>query len=1843
MSETISETISDLQESLRDYIEATYHLSDPALVQQRRRILETTGVIHQRPYVESTPRYRTGLPFSKLGIDEAARSVIADLSEGPNGGPPLIHDPPFQHQADAVRKALVERRSLVVMTGTGSGKTECFLLPILGKLAGEASGRPGSFQSPAVRAFLLYPMNALVNDQLARLRLLFGDDRVVERFVSWSGRPARFARYTSRTLYPGVRHEKKDQRKLLPIERYYVRHLASAQDPDSPQHEEAIRLVDALKARGKWPAKPDLAAWYGRKGSRWRDSASGEFRRATMMARDSELLTRHEVQQNPPDILITNYSMLEYMLLRPIERPIFDRTKEWLDQNPDENLLLVLDEAHLYRGAAGAEVGLLIRRLRARLGIPPDRLQVIATSASFQDKDYAGKFAAQLTGKAASDFDVISGELQKRPDAGPGSDEDATTLASLDLSAFYEADSEAARLAVVRPFLEHRGVSPGKDLQRSLFEALAEYPPMSLLVNTTMGTARPVDALGAELFPSAEAESAAAAATALLSLGSLARRGVSEPGLLPSRVHSFHRGLPGLWICMDPDCRGLMPELRGGRAGRLYGQPRERCDDCGARVLELFSCRNCGTAYARAYTDQIEAPDFLWSEPGGAIRTLRGIFLELEPLDMLLEPAVVDDAEPADYDLVTGRLNPAKLGSRVRHVFLKGNRESDSTATTSTPRGEFRPCGICGETAAFGRSSVQDHLTKGDEPFQALVARQIQVQPPGLVPSSRFAPLRGRKVLVFSDSRQTAARLAPNIQTYSTRDVLRPLIVSGFSRLAESNLIAPTLSLEDLYFAALIAGADLGVRLRPERITGELFHEERIVREAVAAGALDSDIELVQLRQRVTQSRPPQALLKAIVRILTHRYYGLESLALASIREAVDHTSNIEALPDIPDLAVTAEQKVALVRVWLRAWRHAGFWLNHMPPDWWKNEVRAGSGRFTTGDFARFIGGSGPARRSFEREWLPNLLQWFTEQVTRNSYRLRGGAMSLLIGGSWASCQYCRTTQRPFIGTTRCVNCARDGVAVIDPESDPVFAARKGYYRAPTLAALSPRHVAPIALIAAEHTAQLNAAQADDVYSKAEEYELLFQDVDLGDDDAGQERAAIDVLSCTTTMEVGIDIGSLSGVALRNMPPARANYQQRAGRAGRRANSIATVIAFGSADGHDEHYFTHPDQMITGPVDDPVITLDNAEITERHVVAYLLQLYHQNKLPDVAAESQPELFSVLGSVSSFKRASSTLNRTDLAAWLNDNAKTLHDELDSWLPAELSASDRRTLLEEFVPRTMTRIDAAIDWGGPEDGGGSEPAEDGEDLEVPLEVPAETGEEQPGADLEGERLLDRLLYRGVLPRYAFPTDVATFHVFDQDRSTRFRPVFRYTPAQGLPVALSQYAPGKEVWIDGRLWTSGAIFSPMPDERHSAWVRQLLYYECDHCHFAQTRSLDEGSRGEVQDCPACRRIGSFGPARRWLRPPGFAHPVDVEERTSPDDQPPRSYATRPKLIAPTPVEQEKWSQLNAGLRVHYARDRLLVTNRGPRQEGYLYCTKCGRIDPAALPTSTTAASHRKPYPDERQPDCEGGGTARGLVLGTDFITDVLLISIRAKAPQKLKPGLLATDVALRTLCEAITKSACVALGLDVRELQAEYRPALTTAGRLGVEAEIYLYDTLPGGAGFARRVGELGLKVFADALTVLENCPESCDSSCYRCLRGYKNKLEHELLDRHVAASLLGSVLTGKLVTLGAERISRTTDLLFEDLERQGVQGVSLARNLQLDIAGLPTIDAPILVTRTDGSTVVIGLHDPLTPDDPGNDALREFKESSTSVPVRLVDELLVRKNLPAATRQIIDQLG
>jgi hypothetical protein len=448
--------IDHMREALASYIEATYHLSNPKVVNLRRQILMKGGIA-QTPYIESTPAYIGDRKFAVLDLDGQVRDFLTNMASKESDQ--LLFDPPYDHQAQALEKAMATNAGgtgIVVTTGTGSGKTESFLLPVLARLADEAIYRPDHFSSRAVRALLLYPMNALVNDQLGRLRTLFGSNAVRKRFTAAAKRPAKFGRYTGRTLYLGMRDGDRDQKRLKTLE-YYLKIEDGARTGNARDQ----ALLRSLKAKGRWPAKPDsfldafdgLRNWYGKVGQHWED-ANGDPQRAIERLEDSELLTRHEIQAASPDLLVTNYSMLEYMLLRPIERDIFADTRAYYESHPEETFFLILDEAHLYRGANGTEVAYLIRRLLDRLRLPTSRVVFIATSASFSNSVAAATFVARLTGLEPGAITTLTGSKRAFEPAGEGSPELAAGLAAVPLGALQSSlpRDRASVLTSLAPF-----------------------------------------------------------------------------------------------------------------------------------------------------------------------------------------------------------------------------------------------------------------------------------------------------------------------------------------------------------------------------------------------------------------------------------------------------------------------------------------------------------------------------------------------------------------------------------------------------------------------------------------------------------------------------------------------------------------------------------------------------------------------------------------------------------------------------------------------------------------------------------------------------------------------------------------------------------------------------------------------------------------------------------------------------------------------------------------------------------------------------------------------------------------------------------------------------------------------------------------------------------------------------------------------------------------------------------------------------------------------------------------------------------------------------------------------
>jgi ATP-dependent helicase YprA (DUF1998 family) len=1828
MSEQVELGVNEIAQRIhlrmRRYLEAQYHIRNSALIEEREMLLTEPGGISQRPFIEVTPSYAVSGSFSGLKAPPPVTEILQELVGWGVG----VY-PPYQHQADALEHFFakgVDSDDLLVATGTGSGKTETFLYAILGGLALEGTERRASFARHGVRALLLYPMNALVSDQTARLRRLLGNERLAKLMEDRWGRHARFGMYTSRTPYPGVRTGAKDKRHLDTLLSYYER-LEMSSKP-----EERL-LVEELKKRGRWPAK-DVVRFYARdleekvvvkSGKRaGKENTRGHWdKRFLTQPGDRELLTRHEMQQQAPDLLITNYSMLEYMMLRPIERSLFAQTRAWLASDPRNQFLLVLDEAHMYRGVGGAEVGLLIRRLLSRLGIGRDRLRCILTSASLgsgPEAEVAGRaFARDLTGETnKKGFAVVRGTREARSGARPGTRDEARALAAVSPNVLAaaalapgEADAELADVAKRLAWTPPPPIAAKSTLaaRQHVCRALTGFGPLELLLDQASGNATDFAELAREIFPDSEAAEAERATDGILALGTFARR--TEPGreeqpLLPTRVHLLFRGLPPLYACISASCTARRNTPGTPLLGRLYTEPRTQCD-CGGRVFELLTHRDCGAAYLRAFATS-HTPDFLWHERGG---TLAEFGKPLHELHLFLEEPHPDQrgkVEPLLVDVQTGRVLPTATAEDTGTRLCYRAREAAEKLMNTTT---FAKCPACTRATQTGGSlKIMDLATKGEQPFANLVREQF-VSQFATKEASEQHPNEGRKALLFSDGRQKAARLARDLPREVERDSFREALVLACQELGKLSPPQPAVLDETLY-AAFVA---VCARHHLHFFDG---HDQKALLEECARLRKDYgelDIALAD-RWRPT---PPTRFRTALVRQIGDPYYSLVA-ACAAIIEASPSKLKIlqKRLAGIGAHTLIED----ITNAWLREMLAKYAFDPALGKDarldefGFFNPVRAADAMKQFFDLIRARAGLDTAAVEKVRD---EVFDVFTREGAAgdDSGRLvvpDGLVMRLALDADWLQCVVCGHLQaKPFLGA--CGNCYDKRLERRPPEHE-YMRSRKGFFREPLRAAL--RDKRPVHITAEEHTAQLSQRDAGVVYATTEEFELRFQDVPLGAD-----KPPVDVLSCTTTMEVGIDIGSLTAVGLRTVPPQRENYQQRAGRAGRRGTSVSSVLMFAQGGAHDAHYFANPKAIISGPPREPRLKADNQRLARRHVNSHLLQTFFHSRLDALSEDEQaeiakhrPGIMSAFGDAEEFFTGTGEFSYVEFEKWMRGEVlkprSEVVEDVAGWLPTAIFKIDEGTLADakrkfvreiaETLLRTLAQLrDERV--GAPS----------GEE---------ETGDEEASAEDSGG-LLDTCFDRGLLPSYAFPTDLCSFVIQEWDKtSSRWRINVKERPQLAKAQALSEYAPGRLLVVNKQTYRVGGIFvdGPAVAAPAVALFAQPLsrYVGCSRCSFISIEGGSTTRTLEGSPCPVCR-TPLF--VREYLDPPAFS-PDEGRALFEGDREQDFTFASSAQLPEIAERNEFDWRD-GPGVNMSHAYGEdvlLVVANKGKEAAGFSVCESCGG---AWIDGEEPEGSHTRPFlvprhvleRDGATHKCDGE-VRRGLFLVHDFKTDLLLLRGRFRAPLNYQPGQPWINDALATLAEALALGASLHLDIDPGELSAGFRPALD-AGDQSV-AELYLFDTSSGGAGYAADAGEQLQNVLDKTEELLRECPGGCERSCTKCLRHYGNRFLHSRLDRRLALQLLRFFRTGAVPPFAstAEQ-ARTVRPLKRFLELEGW-------TTETDSSGALRCDGPRSMT--------VGVYPALLASDAAD---ADHPTASTSeAPRVLLPDYLVEHDLPSA---------
>lgn len=1722
------QTFDHLKESLCSYLETAYKIANRDVFDERAALLRKPAqgaaapTVAQMPFIESTPAWGGTTYLAQLA--QSLPGISPELSTLAGFGLPVADFPLYPHQQESLERAYSGTTpNLVVATGTGSGKTEIFLLAILADILREAltkpwpplrpglQPQPGTYdtnqdiwlhsrrhespgRTPAVRAIVLYPMNALVNDQVQRLRrVLVSPASQAWQRAHLNGNLIQFGMYTGDTRptgHPSNPNRRKD---------WNVDYQAIVATWNG--------LSQKNQDRGGWP-RPD----------------------------GPEMLCRWDMQAAPPDILVTNYSMLEYMLVRALESNIFDATKTWLHTQPGARLTLVLDEAHTYTGARGTEIAYLVRRLKERLGIRSGdgRLRCIATSASLPATAGAAReiqeFAAKLFGEGETTFWTV--KTPPPPVPAPT----APTLDELRAFATFATvlDTENPGPAV-DALLANLRLTPSNAAAQPevrLFDALQGNPHVDRARSLTTRKAVPVADLSSDIWGAIGTPELRDTATAgVLAAGAMARAKPipdAQP-LISSRVHMFFRGVSGFWACMDPNCSQLPAGTAAGRpVGRLFTESTPWCA-CGSRVLELFSCRVCGLLYLGGIPDLATQSLWPWTSD-------------------------LQSGRPDLNDFVIFGVEEPTPGAQASYRSTRTTEPANQSDPFTRPVYEVRPATTGGQTIPFpaqcprcrnrrgrgldGREIVEPLRTKGTKSFSALVEDAFRLQP-----ATADSPTvnKGRKALTFADSRQDAAMLAGDLEIDHNRDLFRQMAYRilqtcgtcfGFGTVPAPpptllGTAGPAPQGPSFTNCATCGGTGAPAgNPAPIAVQDLRTRMQRFADRARINPTLD-DIE--KYFQQLTPFFNPnqQEAARHINAYLRDEIsapdFGLEPMGLATWRATFDATQ----LGNLPGLT-TAESADLLEGV-VRLLATEDVLL---PPsldlrDWgelvaiWDKKLLAAPGSPTTqqhvpfdptGDrklgrylraVANVLAGTGKiSGPNAVDQWLAALAQQVFQALCSLGI-IVSDAQGLGFGVNidrfqlepiqpqvyvCDSCAY--VSNRAVLGV--CLRCGQQA------SQRPATSLRNYYRRTVGFVGQPNVYPDPFLLRVFEHSAQIEKPEA-------RRFELHFQDVFVGNEDPDDAR--IDVLSVTTTMEMGIDIGNLLSVGLRNVPPTVANYQQRAGRAGRRGSGVASVLAFAQNRSHDQYYFADPPRIVTDPPRIPRLDTNNPVIAERHVRALVLQRFFHQWPPTNAGNPVGGTLNAWGSVQTFRQ-----NQGDsaLASWVQSNRIPLTQRAQEILNPALSGN-------------------ALAW--------------------VTAIPADVTRLQQGFRAYDD-ILGALLQVGYLPRHAFPIDVVSLW-------TEAPPIGANYDERGiqrdLGIGLSEFAPGAEIVRNKRIYRIAGLY----DSRNQVTYQPGgQFVECRDCHAVVDLAINAP---QPVVCPVC--MGPRLSSLPYIRPPGFcadwAGPDAGGKKYVGGGRDRAGSASAARLA----VGDDTFSAAGAyqppfspRLNVLVRTGDIYMSNRGPdpTTPGFRICPQCGR----SLEPNQTSHTYPADIPPHAGPNMgPRAGTPcpinqpsqNRVLLAHRFPSEVILLGADLSARMDADDRQVSGHAVWLSFGYLLVNAAARVLNINPEELRAGVRPLRRPGAR--VHGEVFIYDTLPGGAGYARDTEANLEAILRQALADSRICTTpNCPGACYSCLLDYQNQPFHALLDRALGGAILDYVLTGVEPSLSTARMDAAAGYLL-----------------------------------------------------------------------------------------------
>lgn len=1907
-------------ERIRDlyitYTETAFRIRDPGVTKERRALLESPGTLCTEPLLEPIPRYKADYKIESLvhdspedprlpGFSPQERRAFVDLtlsglldSEKTPDGKPLSYVSVFEiykHQAEMLKRGVSEGSPGVVTSGTGSGKTESFLLPIIARIAKEAVGWPSPkpeflkhrwWQKPdgrpyakytdipeeyrpsarrqdaspfhlqregehperpkALRAVILYPMNALVEDQMIRIRrALDSADAQAVMDEQFNRNRIFFARYTSSTNVTGfhfhprpndVGGQKEYERRRRKLEELFDESVALQETHErATEIDEGREEVD--KVRYLFP------------------SING-----------GELTSRWDIQETPPDILITNISMLSAILAREVDAPIIQRTREWIISNDDAYFFLVLDELHLQRGSAGTEVCYLLRLLFEKLGLTDPvhrhKLRILASSASLPTEGQRGEDSLQYLWdmfgvhgtwttacgrpsdpKSIWRESIVPGQTV---DETPSEDHrlDPAPFSAL-LDACRATERDVAELADPKTIEDlwkdvHRALLPKAsthELHRLVAECVEEA---ALRVAHACWSeldgrhrAKPLSKLAESLFGDKETVGLKSLQGLLLVRGATDAipswwPGEKAPNAPSFRVHTFFRSIEGLFAAVS-DQTSVPKEFRSN--SRVVGQltvdrglkfEESSGSEVGNRVVELVYCECCGESFLAGskgsdrdgeYVELLPCEPELEGLPDSATQRFFeylsakefALFWPTEKNQLFWpntarEPrdSLAGEWMKAFYDPRSGRVKFLKASGSTPdgHIrgfmYVRGESVKDRHNRNGMSPGTAVPyeCPSCDSDYSArdkGRLSPIRNFRAGFAKTTQLLSTELF----GLLRTQDLSP----KLVSFSDSRQDAARAALDIESRHHQDLWRELLVkelrkvvscrpskeqieklleettkrfidfSTTGRIDEAIEISNELKalkkkqesacrdeipLSDVlestntpkFFGTaedgrdplkpLISGfVDLGCHpVSPTGVgrivaqSGKRYPWEKlfIINRVGHADWRDSSLEVTQTDLNTARLRLVSDAQKLVCEVIFNKtYFSLEETGLGYPCVPSDFPPERKAVLD------------AFIRVLGDAYRLSDSpWAKKSSdkPAEWSSATLIGQ-RHRVREFARAIW-SDEERVNKE---LDRVLIDLASKGHKGGYLSTSTLCIRLVGESdpYWRCPSCGRVHL-HLGAKLCTRCQMPLREAPDGNADELR-------RSSFLAKRIERDDQTFRLRCEELT-----GQTDDPADRQRRFKGIMIDENL--DTLLELAREIDLLTVTTTMEVGIDIGPLRAVFQANMPPQRFNYQQRVGRAGRRKRAYSMALTICRSKSHDLHYFWHPESMTGDDPPPPFLTKAQPTTALRFVRKTWLCKAFENlrkecehdgrfypgdgiKPPDIHGEFVPlQVFfdDALGWKQALERelkATEDYRRAILAVFVEDSAL---------------ASDT-TLGSYDIAKLLKEIDAV---------------------------------ERSGIREQG--LAHTLAEAGMLPMYGMPTRIRNLYCDNKERVKGSNERSWETIDRDLDVAIYEFAPGSVLVKDKLQHRCIGFTGPLPDFRDiarrgttieviplgDAFSESFWMTQCTECG-AWVRFLKKPEKGE-QECEACGGMIARQNASECRVPSGFRtdfYPRDFDD----EEMQSRKHRSLTAEGISLKMKDDPTSNLSFDCKTL---TRTFRMNRGDRDDdnpdkwkgfgGTGGSERLVKAKQCSLHAQYIADGQTPPHDFQPDPVVP---PFNGVWLAAPKTTDSLFIAPKV-VPPGLKPHLWGREIERDPAIRAAALSATfilvhrAALDLDVDPEEFDVvEPRMGKRGGGPAVPVLQFTDHLINGAGFCERLAMIGaggspmishlitsiikdekaypLKDFLKVDYEPRNYDhrEQCDQACYRCLQRYGNQMYHGLLDWRLGLAFLSMIHDSK----------------------------------------------------------------------------------------------------------------